>query len=100
MPSRVPHLWKLRHEHLPVRTSSWISARRLLDIVFRAANLLPLLIASACLCRDRSTRTLLGFLPILGKGYTTAETETDSFRDRSYEVIQQGLEIVSNCYDI
>ena len=54
----------------------------------------------ACVCRDRSTRTLLGFLPILGKGYTAAETDTDSFRERSYEVIQQGLEIVSNSYDI
>ena len=46
------------------------------------------------MCRDRSTRTLLGFLPILGKGYTAAETDTDAFRDRSYEVIQQALEIV------
>ena len=51
-------------------------------------------------CRDRSTRTLLGFLPILGKGYTAAETDTDAFRERSYEVIQQALEIVSISSDI
>ena len=44
-----------------------------------------------CVCRDRSTRTLLGFLPILGKGYTAAELDTDAFRDRSYEVVQQAL---------
>jgi hypothetical protein len=36
----------------------------------------------------------------LGKGYTAAETDTDSFRERSYEVIQQGLEIVSIANDI
>ena len=51
-------------------------------------------------CRDRSTRTLLGFLPILGKGYTAAELDTDAFRERSYKVVQQALEIVSFSSDV
>jgi hypothetical protein len=45
--------------------------------------------------RDRASRVLLGFLPILGKGYTEYETEQPWFKDRAYQVLQQALELVS-----
>ena len=83
MPSCVPDFGKLRHEHLQV-----------CNTVQCCMSLWPAP-HPVCWCRDRFTRTLLGFLPILDKGYTAAEVDTDAFRERSYELVQQALEIVS-----
>lgn len=45
-------------------------------------------------CRDRDARVLLGFLPVLGKGYTADEMKTPWFKDRQMSVLQQALRIV------
>jgi len=45
-------------------------------------------------CRDRDARVLLGFLPVLGKGYTKDELQTPWFKDRQNSVLQQALRIV------
>lgn len=45
-------------------------------------------------CRDRDARVLLGFLPLLGKGYTSDEMKTPWFKDRQTSVLQQALRIV------
>jgi len=46
-------------------------------------------------CRNRYSRVLLGFLPLLGKGYTEAETKQPWFKERQGAVLQQALELVS-----
>ena len=51
-------------------------------------------------CRDRDARVLLGFLPLLGKGYTAHEITQPEFKDRQTAVLQTALKIVSNFVDI
>ena len=51
-------------------------------------------------CRDRASRVLLGFLPVLGTGYTEEQLDEPGFKERAFEVLQQALQVVSNILDI
>jgi hypothetical protein len=46
------------------------------------------------LVRERYSRVLLGFLPILGKGYTQEEVDSSTFKERQFQILQEGLQLV------